>query len=37
MNQSWDKVFGAESAHKKAEVFQYILINKLEEIFPEKT
>ena len=37
MNQSWDKVFSAESAHKKAEVFQDILINKLEEIFPEKT
>ena len=37
VDQTWEEVFKAETAHKKAEVFQNMLINILEEIFPEKT
>ena len=36
IDESWADVFKAESAHQKAEIFQKILIQKFEEIFPEK-
>ena len=34
--QTWTEVFQCESAHDKAETFQNMLIEKLDEIFPEK-
>ena len=37
MEESWEKVYNAESAHTKAEIFQQILVNKVDEMFPEKT
>ena len=36
IDQTWEEVFKEESAHRKAEVFQNMLIKVLEEIFPEK-
>ena len=36
MEESWEKVYDAESAHTKAEIFQQTLVNKVDEIFPEK-
>ena len=36
MDQSWDQVFNEESAHTKAQIFQEMLLNKLDEIFPVK-
>ena len=37
IDQSWDDIFKAETAHEKAENFQQILLKALDEIFPEKT
>ena len=37
IDQTWDRVYSAQSAHEKAELFQQILATKLEEIFPMKT
>ena len=34
--QTWEEVCCAQSAHKKAESFQKMLVNKMNEIFPEK-
>ena len=36
MNQTWENVFAAETAHEKAKNFQDILVNHFEQIFPEK-
>ena len=36
IDQTWDQVYDAKSAHLKAELFQKILVDKLNEIFPEK-
>ena len=36
MDQTWEQVFNVESAHEKAQIFQKILVDKLDEIFPEK-
>ena len=36
MDQSWDQVFNEESAHTKAQIFQEMLLTKLDEIFPVK-
>ena len=36
IDQTWEPVYKAESAHEKAHVFQNMLISKLDEIFPEK-
>ena len=36
IDQTWEPVYKAESAHEKAQVFQNMLISKLDEIFPEK-
>ena len=37
IDQTWDNVYKVESAHDKAQNFQNILMEKLEEIFPEKS
>ena len=37
IDQDWNQVFAAVSAHKKAEIFQQIILAKFEEIFPQKT
>ena len=37
IGQTWEAVFGAKSAHDKAEIFQKMLVDKMNEIFPEKT
>ena len=37
MDENWKEVFEAESSHEKAAIFQNILIQKFESIFPEKT
>ena len=37
IDQTWNEVYTAESSHLKAEVFQKLLVDKLDEIFPEKT
>ena len=37
IDQTWDNVYEAESAHEKADNFHKLLVDKLEEIFPEKT
>ena len=37
IDKTWEEVYETESAHKKAEIFQEILIQKLDEIFPMKT
>ena len=36
MERTWEDVYSLESAHEKAELFQNILLQKLDEIFPEK-
>ena len=36
MDQTWDQVYQAESAHTKAEIFQKMLVHKYDEIFPQK-
>ena len=36
IDQTWEDIFNQESAHLKAEIFQNVLLQKLEEIFPEK-
>ena len=36
IDQTWDQVYEAESAHEKAENFQKILLEQLEHVFPEK-
>ena len=37
IDQTWDQVYSEQSAHKKAEIFQHLLTQKLDEIFPVKT
>ena len=37
IEQTWKKVFEAETAHEKADIFQKMLLEKMNEIFPEKT
>ena len=37
IDQTWDQVYSVQSAHKKAEIFQQLLTQKLDEIFPIKT
>ena len=37
IDQSWEALYQAESAHTKAQIFQNMLVSKLDEIFPEKT
>ena len=37
VDQSWENVYCAETAHEKAAVFQQMLLQALEDIFPEKT
>jgi hypothetical protein len=37
IEQTWEEVFKAETAHDKAKIFQSKLLNILDEIFPEKT
>ena len=37
IDQTWDQVYNAESAHQKAATFQKLLVDKIDEIFPEKT
>ena len=36
INQTWESVYQAETAHDKARIFQSLMINTLDEIFPEK-
>ena len=36
MEQTWSEIYAAESAHEKAEILQKLLIDKLDEIFPQK-
>ena len=36
IDEQWEQVYQAESAHKKAEIFHQMLIKKLDDIFPEK-
>jgi hypothetical protein len=36
IDKALDEVYDATSAHEKAELFQNILLKKLDEIFPEK-
>ena len=36
-DQNWSEVYECVSAHEKAEVFQKILVDKLNDFFPEKT
>ena len=36
IDESWEAVYKAESAHEKAKLFQDTLVNKMDEIFPEK-
>ena len=36
VDQPWDEVYQAESAHDKASVFQKMLLEALDDIFPEK-
>ena len=36
MDHTWDDVLKAETAHEKAAIFQKRLVDKYEEIFPEK-
>ena len=37
IDQTWNNVYEAESAHAKAEIFQKCLLEQYENIFPEKT
>ena len=36
MEEQWEEVYTAISAHDKAQSFQKLLLSKLNEIFPEK-
>ena len=36
MDETWDKVFSAQSSHEKAALFQNMLLTKFEMFFPEK-
>ena len=36
IDQTWEEVYSAESAHEKASIFQKMLIAKLDEFFPER-
>ena len=36
IDQSWDDIYNATSTHDKAQLFQNLLVNKMEEIFPIK-
>ena len=36
MDQSWTEVYEAETAHKKASVFQNLLVDQFDRFFPEK-
>ena len=36
IGQSWKDIFEAETAHEKAEKFQHLLLEALDDIFPEK-
>ena len=35
--KTWEDIYGLETAHEKAKYFQNILLQKMEEFFPEKT
>ena len=37
IDQSWEEVFQAKSAHEKANIFQNLLIKALDDFLPEKT
>ena len=37
IDEQWEQVYAAETAHQKADIFHKMLIDKLDEIFPEKT
>ena len=37
VNETWEEVTAEVSSHKKAEIFQSILLEKLDKIFPTKT
>ena len=37
IDQTWEQVYCAENFHEKAFIFQNMLINKMDNIFPEKT
>jgi hypothetical protein len=36
IDQRWEQVYEAVTAHEKADVFQKMLVSKMDEIFPEK-
>ena len=36
IDKTWEEIYNLESAHDKAELFQKTLLQKLDEIFPEK-
>ena len=36
IDETWEAVYKAESAHEKAKLFQNLLIQKMDEFFPEK-
>ena len=36
IDESWETVYKAESAHQKAKLFQNLLVQKMDEFFPEK-
>ena len=36
IDQTWDQAYNAQSAHEKAEIFQKLFIEQLNEVFPEK-
>ena len=35
--QTWDRIYGETDCHKKAEIFQQILMQKFYEVFPKKS
>ena len=37
LENTWEDIYGLETAHEKAKHFQNILLQKMEEFFPEKT
>ena len=37
IGETWEDVYGAESAHQKAAIFQNKIVAKFDEIFPQKT
>ena len=36
IDQTWEEIYSAESAHDKAQLFQTLLLSKMNEIFPDK-